>query len=57
MKLSLRRAKAVANYITKHGISPSRITVKGYGFTKPVASNDTPEGRALNRRVQIKPIY
>ncbi len=57
MKLSLRRAQAVANYITSHGISPSRITVKGYGFTKPVASNDTPEGRALNRRVQIKPIY
>ncbi len=57
MKLSLRRAQAVANYLIQHGISPSRLTVKGYGFTRPVASNDTPEGRALNRRVQIKPLY
>ncbi len=57
MKLSLRRAQAVADYLISHGISPSRLTVKGYGFTRPVASNDTPEGRALNRRVQIKPLY
>ena len=57
MKLSLRRAQAVANYLIKHGISPSRLKVKGYGFTRPVASNDTPEGRALNRRVQLKPLY
>ena len=57
MKLSLRRAQAVANYLVKHGISASRLKVKGYGFTRPVASNDTPEGRALNRRVQLKPLY
>jgi len=57
MKLSLKRAQAVANYLIKHGISPSRLKVKGYGFTRPIASNDTPEGRALNRRVQIKPLY
>ena len=57
MKLSLKRAKAVADYIISHGISPDRVTYKGYGFTKPIAPNDTPEGRALNRRVQIKPIY
>ncbi len=57
MKLSLRRARAVAGYLVKHGISSSRLKVKGYGFTRPVASNDTPEGRALNRRVQLKPLY
>ncbi len=57
MKLSLRRAQAVADYLIKHGISPSRLRVKGYGFTRPVAPNDTPEGRALNRRVQLKPLY
>ncbi len=57
MQLSLRRAQAVADYLVKHGISPARLKVKGYGFTRPVASNDTPEGRALNRRVQLKPLY
>jgi len=56
MKLSQRRAQAVANYLISHGVAASRLTVKGYGFSRPVASNDTPEGRALNRRVQIKPI-
>lgn len=56
MKLSQRRAQAVADYLISHGIAASRVTVKGYGFSRPVASNDTPEGRALNRRVQIKPI-
>ncbi len=56
MKLSLKRAQAVANYLIAHGISANRLTVKGYGFTRPVAPNDTPEGRALNRRVQLKPI-
>ncbi|RUM92602.1 MAG: hypothetical protein DSZ23_00685, partial [Thermodesulfatator sp.] len=42
--------------LISHGISASRLTVEGYGFSRPVASNDTPEGRALNRRVQLKPI-
>jgi OOP family OmpA-OmpF porin len=52
-KLSQERADSVKNYIVeKLGISPDRITTKGYGFSKPVASNTTREGRALNRRIE-----
>ncbi len=54
MKLSQRRAQAVVNYLIQHGISKDRLVAKGYGPTKPIASNKTPEGRALNRRVEIK---
>ncbi len=57
MKLSKKRAKAVMNYLVERGISPSRLIAKGYGYTMPVASNDTPEGRAKNRRVELKPLY
>lgn len=53
MDLSIRRAKAIAMYLEKHGISASRITVKGFGFEQNVMSNDTPEGRQKNRRVEI----
>lgn len=51
-RLSLRRAEAVASYVSElvPGIA---ITASGRGETEPVASNDTPEGRALNRRVTI----
>ncbi len=56
LELSKKRAQAVANYLIAHGIAASRLVVKGYGFSRPVAPNDTPEGRALNRRVQLKPI-
>ncbi len=52
-KLSDRRAKSVREYLVKHGISPSRITTKGYGETHPVASNETAEGRQQNRRVEL----
>lgn len=55
--LSLNRAKAVANYLLRHGISKDRLTVKGYWFSRPVAPNTTPEGRQKNRRVEIHPIY
>lgn len=51
--LSENRAKTVRNYIVSHGIQPDRIEYKGYGSRKPVASNDTPEGWALNRRVEF----
>jgi len=52
MKLSQRRADAVRNaLIDRYGISPSRLTAEGFGKTKPIASNSTPEGRAENRRV------
>ncbi len=53
-KLSERRAYAVVNFLIKYGgIDPKRLTAKGYGETKPIASNDTEEGRQLNRRVDF----
>jgi outer membrane protein OmpA-like peptidoglycan-associated protein len=54
LKLSQNRAKAVANYIVSKGVNSSRIVAKGYGLTKPVASNKTKEGKAENRRVEFK---
>lgn len=53
LKLSLARAKTVADYIISKGISKDRIASKGYGLTKPVAPNTTKEGKALNRRVEF----
>ncbi len=52
-RLSERRANAVRDYLVAHGIDASRITTRGYGKTKPIASNKTAEGRAKNRRVEI----
>lgn len=54
MDLSFLRARTVARELEKKGISSGRITVIGYGDTRPVASNDTGEGRAKNRRVEIR---
>ncbi len=51
--LSENRANAVADYVVAQGVSRSRLTTKGYGATSPVASNDTDEGRAQNRRVNV----
>lgn len=48
--LSVRRAQALKDKLVKLGVDPNRITVKGYGFSRPVAKNDTPEGRQKNRR-------
>jgi OmpA-OmpF porin, OOP family len=59
-KLSERRARAVFNYLVDKGISSSRMQTIGYGETRPIASNtkpngsDNPEGRAMNRRVELK---
>jgi OmpA-OmpF porin, OOP family len=52
-KLSDARAKSVLNYIVSQGIPISRLTSKGYGELKPVATNDTDEGRQENRRVEF----
>ncbi|HEX2590577.1 MAG TPA: OmpA family protein [Rhizomicrobium sp.] len=51
--LSEARAKSVMAWLTQHGIAAARLTFKGYGKTVPVATNDTDEGRAKNRRVEI----
>ncbi|MEI6214351.1 MAG: outer membrane beta-barrel domain-containing protein [Desulfuromonadales bacterium] len=52
-KLSLRRANSVKNYLGKSfSVAPERIKTKGFGYSKPVASNDTEEGRAQNRRIE-----
>ena len=53
MNLSKQRADSVANYLTSHGIASEKVSATGVGSTRPVASNDTPEGRATNRRVEI----
>ena len=52
--LSQARAKAVVDYLVVNGIDPSRLEYKGYGFMQPIASNDSPAGRAQNRRVEFK---
>ncbi|MGZ4955310.1 MAG: OmpA family protein [Methylobacter sp.] len=54
MDLSLRRARAIANILVSHGVSPDRISAIGYGDAHPIDSNDTEEGRAKNRRVEVK---
>ncbi|GBD26242.1 putative lipoprotein YiaD [bacterium HR30] len=53
LELSRRRAQAVAEELVLAGVASSRITTFGRGESSPVASNDTPEGRAMNRRVEI----
>lgn len=54
--LSIRRAQAVKTYLMNRGISGDRMTLEGFNFSKPVAPNSTPEGRALNRRVELHPM-
>jgi OOP family OmpA-OmpF porin len=55
--LSEKRAQAVMEYFVSKGIARERLTAVGYGLSRPIASNKTKEGRAKNRRVQLKPIY
>jgi OOP family OmpA-OmpF porin len=54
--LSERRAKRVMDYLVSKGVNPERLQAMGYGSTRPVASNATEEGRAQNRRVELKRI-
>jgi outer membrane protein OmpA-like peptidoglycan-associated protein len=53
LKLSENRADAVAEFVVDKGIDTSRVTFNGYGSSRPIASNDTDQGRRKNRRVEI----
>ncbi|MFA4923180.1 MAG: OmpA family protein [Ignavibacteriaceae bacterium] len=53
-KLSQQRAQAVANYFVKKGVEKNNLKVVGYGKNNPIATNETVEGRSMNRRVEIK---
>ncbi len=54
LNLSQRRAMSVANYLGAQGVDPRRFSILGLGESQPIASNATPEGRAQNRRVEIR---
>lgn len=54
LNLSLKRAEEVANYLFEKGIKRDRIVVRGFGEKLPIASNETEEGRKMNRRVEFK---
>ncbi len=53
-KLSESRAKSVVNYLFDKGVDKSRLTFKGYGFNRPIAKNDSEEGRQQNRRTEFE---
>ncbi len=53
--LSRRRAESVRRYLLDHGIAADRVAAVGYGEDYPIADNATAEGRAANRRVELKP--
>lgn len=55
--LSQRRAATVVRYLTSKGITADRLSSAGYGLERPIATNATPAGRALNRRVEMKAIF
>lgn len=56
LKLSIARSESVKKFLVDHGIAASRITTDGVGSSKPVADNKTAEGRAQNRRVEIRSV-
>ena len=53
-KLSANRAESVRNYLLQNGVDSKRLSAKGYGATQPIADNNNEEGRAKNRRTEIK---
>lgn len=57
MDLSTKRAKSVADWLISKGVSSERVQYKGYGWTKPVEPNTTPEGRKRNQRVEVTILY
>lgn len=52
--LSQKRAQAVVNYLAGHGIDKNRLIAKGFGASKPIADNNTEDGRAKNRRIEVE---
>jgi len=56
-KISQRRADAIKNYFISKGINAGRLLATGYGLERPIASNKTSTGRALNRRVELHAKY
>jgi chemotaxis protein MotB len=53
LELSSRRADGVVDYLVNQGVNQNLISAQGFGESNPVASNDTPEGRAQNRRIEL----
>jgi outer membrane protein OmpA-like peptidoglycan-associated protein len=53
LELSRKRAQAVSDYLATQNVHPTRFTITGYGESQPIASNETTEGRAQNRRVEV----
>jgi OOP family OmpA-OmpF porin len=53
LALSQQRADSVRNYLVQQGVAPGMLVAKGYGDTRPVASNDTDEGKFRNRRIEF----
>jgi OOP family OmpA-OmpF porin len=54
--LSDRRAKTVFDFLIRYGADENRMTFKGYGESEPIADNSTAQGRAANRRVELRVI-
>jgi OmpA-OmpF porin, OOP family len=54
-KLSERRAQAAKDYLVDLGIDSNRFTINGFSYTMPISSNETEEGRRMNRRVEFAP--
>jgi len=53
-KLSKQRAQAIVDYLVRKGVKRNNLTIVGYGKDNPIATNETLEGRSMNRRVEIK---